>query len=201
MIPRKERLLYGCRTARIETREEQRRLHLRGRNRRTVAYPMQCASLDQKRRAAIAPHRPDLRAHLGERLRDAAHRTSLYAFIPRQPDREVLCRKDTGEKPHRRSGIPAVQRYLRTAKPAQPSAADPKLRLIRRQPDLRAHRPEALYRRQAVRAMQEARRMRLPLRDRPQHHRAVRYALIAGNRQLPPKPSASSENRSVHQSI
>src|SRR5690348_5869116 len=72
MIARLLRLLDGCDAFGLEPGEDNRRFHLRARDRRRVMNAFEIAAVDLERSAAFAALKP--RAHLFQRLGDPFHR-------------------------------------------------------------------------------------------------------------------------------
>ena len=74
----------------------------------SVMDRLQVAAFDDERRAAVLALGGDLRAHLGERLDDAAHRALGERGVADEPAAEGLPGEDAGEQAHGGAGVAAV---------------------------------------------------------------------------------------------
>ena len=113
MIARRARLDDGRAPLRLETGEQHGRLHLRRRDRELVVDRAQRAAFDDERRMAV--RRLDGRAHPPQRLGDALHRPRGERLVADELEPSLLAGDESGEEPHERARVAAVDR----ARPAR----------------------------------------------------------------------------------
>ena len=107
----------------VEAGEEDRRLHLRARDRELVRDPVQRPPLDAHRQVAVL--RLDAGAHARERLGDPLHRPRAERRVADELELlPLLTRENAGEEPDERAGVAAVDRPARRLQPAQPLPED-----------------------------------------------------------------------------
>ena len=110
--------LDDCRLAfaRVEPGEQDRRLHLRARDRQLVRDRLDVAALDRQRRVSVG--RLDRDAHSPQRLGDPLHRAGAQRLVSGEREASRLAGEDPGQEPHQRAGVRAVDRAARRFQPA-----------------------------------------------------------------------------------
>ena len=107
VVARRRRLLDDGLPLGPEAGQQHCALHLRAGDRRPVVDPAQGAALDLDR--GVPVRRPHAGAHLAERRRHPLHRPRPQARIAGEGRADRETGEQTGQQPHRRARVPAVE--------------------------------------------------------------------------------------------
>ena len=162
----------------VESREQDRRLHLRRRDRERILDPTQrCRAADGDRRMAVG--RLDARAHPPQRFGHTFHRALRQRRVARDLERPLLRREDADQQAHRRARVAAVERARGLAEPAQADAVHRQLVVVVL--DIDAERTHRRDRRERVPRRAEPAHVRDAVAERADQNGAVRDRLVAGD--------------------
>jgi len=176
VIPRGRRLRELSTSARGESGEKERGLHLRARHRQRVLDARELwGAVNHDRRAAAV--RVDACTHAAQRLGNALHGPPHQRLIANQRRIEARRCEQPHHEAHGRAGITHIERCRGCAQPAGTPAPHPDFGLCRPL-DGHTERGEGACSCQAVLAREEAADTRLPLRERTEHQGAVRDRLV-----------------------
>ena len=166
----------------VEPGEQDRRLHLRARDRQLVARSASGGrpSIVSGACPSVVSIAAPIRA---QRLGDALHRPRRESdSSPVSSNRPSWPGEQAGQQAHQRAGVAAVDRLGRRLQAAQPGAEDAERVVV----DLVDARRRARGRRRASTRCRRSGRSRAirvsPVRDRAEQHRAVRDRLVARDR-------------------
>ena len=127
VIARAHRLLDPGRPAGLQAGEEDRRLHLRARDRERVRDADERTALDAERCPAVARLARDRRAHATERLDHPPHRPAQERSVTGETARERTPREHARDEPDGRAGVLAVERGGGCAEAGEAGARDAEL--------------------------------------------------------------------------
>jgi hypothetical protein len=125
MIAGRVRLDHRGLTRCRQSRQQDRRFHLRGGHRQGVLDRHQDLGPDHRHRqaSALAPLEPD--AHLTQRNRDPRHRTSPQGSVAGENGGDPLPGRSTHQQTDTGPGVPAIDDHLRLGQSADPTAVHP----------------------------------------------------------------------------
>ena len=167
----------------VEARQQDRGLHLRGRNRQHVLDPVErVRSVDRERRASV--RRCDARAHSRERLGDAVHRSRAERVVAGEDEGAVLACEDAGQQAQEGSRVAAIDRVAGRAQSPQADSVHDEL-VVRFLVNRDTERADRVERRLGVARAPELAHARLAVRQCADEERAVGDRLVPGNGYVP----------------
>ena len=171
------------RARRLETREHERRLHLRARDRQLVPRPSELPAMDDERCVGAAGAAVDACPHGTQWLGHTAHRTLIERRVAGQHRKERPAGQHPRQETHRGTAVAAVEHAFGLAQPAEAGAHHAhRIGVVL---DLDAERLERGARRGHVVPGREVRDRAGTARQRRENQRTVRDRLVTGQPQRP----------------
>ena len=192
MVPGRLRFLDPRDAARVQPRQQERRLYLRGRDRQAVVERQRLARALHGQRQSPSSTGGEARAARGQRVGDAAHGAPAQGRVARHHREQRMARQDAAQQPRRRAGIAHVEHVCGLDQAADAAAGDaPGAFAVTH--DLGAKRPHGGGCPQHVLTIQQAGDPGLADSQRPEHQRAMADRLVA--RVLPCMPARGPDGR------
>ncbi len=178
MIARRRRLDHRGLARRVQPGQQDRRFHLRRGDRKAVADRQEAVAADHGHGQPAALSRDELRAHLTQRDRHAAHGPLAQGGVAGHDGDQRVARQDAGEQARGGAGVAEVQNVLRLAECADAASPDAPYAVLRPF-GLGAQAAHRLGGGEHVLALQQAGDPCFAQRQAAQHQGAVRNGLVA----------------------
>ena len=180
MVAGRDRLDHGGFTRRVQARQQDRRLHLRRGDGQGVADRNRRADAPDHQGQAAARRILELRAHLGQRFDDAAHRALGQRGVADKGRSDRVTGDEAHQKARRGARIAHVERGFGLEQPADADAVDHPHPVILPD-DVRAHRAHRGGGGEHVLTLQQPFDAAFTDRERGEHQRAVADRFVARN--------------------